>query len=97
MQTAHEMRTRIIDKAASDADYRAKLLDDPRGAVAAELGVAIPDSVTIRVHEEDAASAHLVLPPSSNLSDPELESVTAGFRDTGGGTDSWRKFYNRDW
>ena len=70
------MRTRIIDKAASDADYRARLLDDPR---AAELGVSVPDSLTIRVHEEDAASAHLVLPPSSILDEPELGTVAAGF------------------
>ena len=79
MQTAHEMRTRIIDKAASDADYRARLLDDPRAAVADELGVSVPDSLTIRVHEEDAASAHLVLPPSSTLTEPELATVAGGF------------------
>ena len=96
MQTAQEMRTRIIDKAGNDPDYRAKLLDDPRAAVADELGAAIPDSLTIRVHEEDAASAHLVLPPSSKLSDPELEAVAAGFPSTDG-ADSWRRYYNRDW
>ena len=79
MHTPHEMRTRIIDKAASDADYRAKLLDDPRGAVAEEFGVTLPDSLTIRVHEEDAASAHLVLPPSSKLSEPELAAAAGGF------------------
>ena len=79
MQTAQEMRTRIIDKAASDPDYRARLLDDPRAAVADELGVSVPDSLTIRVHEEDAGSAHVVLPPSSTLTEPELGTVAAGF------------------
>ena len=79
MQTAHQMRARIIDKAASDADFRARLLDDPRGAIADELGVSIPDSLSIHVHEEDAASGHLVLPPSSILDEPELGAVTAGF------------------
>ena len=97
MQTAQEMRARIIEKATNDADFRKMLLDDPNAAVTGELGVAIPDSLTIRVHEEDADSAHLVLPPSSKLSEPELGAVAAGFRDTGGGTDSWRNFYNRDW
>ena len=97
MQTAQEMRTRIVEKATNDAGYRARLIDDPRAAVAAELGVTIPGALTIKVHEEDAASAHLVLPPSSTLTEPELASATAGFRDTGGGTDSWRRFYNRDW
>ena len=79
MQTADEMRKRITDKAATDPDYRARLLDDPRAAVAEELGVSMPDSLSIRVHEEDAASAHLVLPPSSTLDEPELGAVAAGF------------------
>ena len=81
MQTPHEMRTRIIDKAVHDADYRAKLLDDPRAAVADELGVSIPDSLTIRVHEEDAGSAHLVVPPSSRLHDTDLGAVAGGVFD----------------
>ena len=94
MQTAQEMRTRIIDKAASDAEYRARLLDDPRAAIADELGVSVPDSLTIRVHEEDAASAHLVLPPSSKLGEHELGAVAAGrYTD-----DPWRKYYDsRNW
>ena len=78
MQTAQDMRTRIIDKATADADYRAMLVENPRAAVADELGVAIPNSLTIRVHEEDADSVHLVLPPSSKLSEPELGAVAAG-------------------
>lgn len=78
MQTAQQMRTRVLDKAASDADYRAKLLDDPRAAIGAELGVTIPDSLTIRVHQEDASCAHLVLPPSSRLGETDLGSVAAG-------------------
>ena len=86
MQTAQEMRTRIIDKAASDADYRARLLDDPRAAVADELGVSVPDSLTIRVHEEDAGCAHLVLPPSSTLAEHDLGTVAAG-------SPEWRATY----
>ena len=50
MQTPQEMRTRIIDKAVNDSDYRAKLLDDPGAAVGEELGVSIPDSLTIHVN-----------------------------------------------
>ena len=80
MQTAQEMRTRIIDKAASDPGYRARLLDDPRTAIGGELGVSIPEAFAIHVHEEGAGTAHLVLPPSSKLSDGDLESVAAGAR-----------------
>ena len=81
MQTPHEMRTRIIEKAGNDPDYRARLIDDPRAAVAAELGVTIPNALTIKVHEEDAGSAHLVLPPSSRLHDTDLGAVAGGVFD----------------
>ena len=79
MQTAHELRDRIIEKAGNDPGFREKLLDDPRTAIAGELGVSIPDSLTIRVHEEGAGSAHLVLPPGATLGEPELGAVSAGF------------------
>ena len=90
MQTAHEMRTRIIDKAVNDPDYRAKLLDDPNAAVGEELGVPIPDSLTIHVHEEGAADAHLVLPPSSHLSESDLGTAAAA-------SDAWKIFFPSTW
>ena len=77
MQTAHEMRTRIIDKAVNDSDYRAKLLHDPSTAVGEELRVPIPGSLSIHVHEEGPQTAHLVLPPASNLTEGDLQ-VAAG-------------------
>ena len=42
MQTAHEMRTRIIDKAVNDSEYRERLLSDPNAAVGEELGSRSP-------------------------------------------------------
>ena len=78
METAEAMRTRIEERAAADADFRARLLSDPKGAVHEELGVHIPASFAIEVHEESGTSAHLVLPPSSQLTDTDLEMVTGG-------------------
>ena len=78
METAKAMRTRIEERAAADADFRARLLSDPKGAVYEELGVHIPASFAIEVHEESGTSAHLVLPPSSQLTDTDLEMVTGG-------------------
>ena len=85
MQTAHEMRFRILGKAASDPDYRARLIDDPRGAVAHELGVSVPDSLSVHVHEEGPAVAHLVLPPRSELGPGELQAATGGIAAWAGG------------
>ena len=95
MQTAHEMRTRIIDKAVNDPDYRAKLLDDPNAAVGGELGVSIPDSLSIHVHEESNETAHLVLPPGSKLNESDLRAVAGGYdpdkppKDRDGDTQVW--------
>ncbi len=94
MQTAHEMRTRIIDKAVNDPDYRAKLLDDPNAAVGEELGVSIPDSLSVHVHEEGASDVHLVLPPSSHLSESDLGAVAAGSAEW---AESWKEFNYLDW
>ena len=94
MQTPHEMRTRIIEKARNDPGYRAKLLDDPNAAVGEELGVSLPDSLSIHVHEEGAATLHLVLPPSSRLSEPDLRTVAGASAEW---AEAWKEFNHIDW
>ena len=79
METPDEMRTKIVDKATGDADFRARLLGDPKGALEQELGVAIPASMSIEVHEESGETAHLVLPPDSKLGESDLQTVAGGF------------------
>ena len=79
METPNEMRTKIVDKATGDADFRARLLGDPKGALEQELGVAIPASMSIEVHEESGSTAHLVLPPDSKLGESDLQAVAGGF------------------
>ena len=76
METPKEMRAKVMDKAATDADFRARLLSDPKAALAQELSVTIPDSLTVEVHEESAGTAHLVLP---NLGEGDLRAVAGGF------------------
>ena len=66
------------------------LLDDPNAAVGKELGITLPDGLTIHVHEEDAGDAHLVLPPSSKLNPEELQTAAAG-------SDVWKVFYPAAW
>ncbi len=78
METPSGMRTKILGKASEDAGFRARLLDDPKGAIGQELGVAIPASLSIEVHEESATTAHLVLPPGSKLSEGDLRTVAGG-------------------
>ena len=79
MDTPNEMRMKIVDKATGDADFRTRLLSDPKGAIGQELGVTIPASLSVEVHEESDATAHLILPPDSKLSDGDLQAVAGGF------------------
>ena len=72
------MLGRIEARAADDPDFRSRLLSDPKGAVADELDVCIPEGMRIEVHEESATSAHLVLPPAPGLSESDLDAVTGG-------------------
>ena len=90
METPNEMRAKVVDKAATDSDFRARLLSDPKAALAQELSVTIPDSLTVEVHEESAGAAHLVLPPDSKLSEGDLRAVAGGFERHEG-------YYNINW
>ena len=78
MKTPNEMRMNILGKAADDADFRAKLLSNPNAAISEELGITIPASMTINVHEENADTAHLVIPPGSKLNENDLRAVAGG-------------------
>ena len=78
METPNEMRTKIVEKAHGDAGFRARLLSDPKKAIREALDVAIPEGLSIEVHEEGASTAHLVLPPASKLSEGDLQAVAGG-------------------
>ena len=78
MQSAEEMRRQLTEKAVVDAEFRAQLVSDPKGAIHQEFGVLIPDNVQIQVHESDMQVLHLALPPGPDLDEEQLESIAAG-------------------
>ena len=78
MTTATEMRARILGKAADDSDFRARLIADPKAAISAETGADIPSGFDVVIHEDSATTAHLVLSPSPQLTEGELEMATGG-------------------
>ena len=75
MTTATELKTKILTKAAEDGEFRTRLLTDPKTAISAETGVTIPEGFDVAVHEDSATTAHLVLPPSPQLTEAEMEAV----------------------
>ena len=78
MTTATELKSQILTRAAEDGDFRARLIADPKGTISSEVGATIPEGFDVVVHEDSATTAHLVLPPSPELTDEELEKVTGG-------------------
>ncbi len=94
METRKELEARIIDKANRDEDFRARLRSDPKGTIGQELGVTIPEALSIDVHEETATNAHLVLPMSEELNERDLQTVAGGSGPLGDIGIIWRP---QDW
>ena len=67
MRSGDQMLQQIVEKSAVDAEFRQQLLADPKTAIGDELGITIPDSMTIEVHESDMQTVHLALPPDPNM------------------------------
>ena len=78
MRNGDEMLQQIVDKSILNEQFRQQLLSDPKTAISEELGIAIPESMTIKVHESDMQTVHLALPPDPNITEEQLEAVSAG-------------------
>ena len=78
MRSGDQMLKQLVDKSALDADFRQKLLADPKSTISAELGITIPESMDIKVHESDMQTVHLALPPDPNITEEQLEAISAG-------------------
>ena len=94
--TLGAVRERLIEKAAEDETFRARLLADPKETVQNELGIKAPDGFTLMVHEEAANVGHLVLPPSAKLDEAALAQAAGGHTVMGMGRNSG-EWYHGAW
>ena len=78
MNSPEEIRDHLISKAVNDSEFRSSLVADPKSAINAELGLDIPDGVSVSVYEDSATAVHLVLPPNTQLSNETLEEIAGG-------------------
>ena len=78
MISGDEMLKQIVDKSAIDEEFRQQLLADPKSAITGELGITMPESMNVVVHESDMQTVHLALPPDPNITEEQLEAVSAG-------------------
>ena len=69
----------LVAKAWSDEGFKARLLANPKAAMA-EVGMDAPEGVEIEVVESTQEKAYLVIPPKpvGELSDEDLDKVSAG-------------------
>ena len=82
METREDMLEKLLARAGNDEDFRGRLVANPRSALKEAFDVEIPDDFNILVHEDDARTAHLVLPASAALTDAQLQQAA-------GGSDDW--------
>ena len=69
---------KVITKCWEDEAFKERLLADPAATLAAE-GVRVPEGVTVNVvvDAEDVRTLVIPLPPATELSDVELDSIAA--------------------
>jgi hypothetical protein len=80
-QRALEFQMQLVARAWQDEAFKQCLLRDPKGAVEEELGVDLPDALSLRFVAEDEINQYVILPPElagMELTDEQLEQVAGG-------------------
>ena len=77
MKTAGQVRIHILERAAEDEGFKARLLADPPGTIEKELGAGIPEGLRIRVLQDGTDTTGIVLAPRAGLEAAALAAVSA--------------------
>ena len=80
METRESLLEKLAAKVEADSDFRSQLLADPIPVLKKTYGIEIPEDFNVVVHQDDARTAHLVLPASAELTDMQLEGAAGGFQ-----------------
>ena len=78
METQQSLMEKLIARAQADTDFRGRLVANPNSALKEAFDLEIPGDFNVVVHEDDARTAHLVLPSSQELTDAQLEQASGG-------------------
>lgn len=78
MENRQSMLEKLIYKAQNEADFRERLRANPSSALKEAFEIEVPDDFNIVIHEDDARTAHLVLPASAELTDAQLKQAAGG-------------------
>ena len=66
------IRDRVLRRAGEDRDFRRLLLDNPKSAIARELGIDVPEDVQVTVLHEHPNHVFVVLPSASDELQPSI-------------------------
>ena len=84
MNQRQQLEQKLIEKALKDEAFRKLLIENPSAAIEKEFNIKLPESLKLKVLEEDAKTVFMVLPyipaPGADmeLTEAELESVSGG-------------------
>jgi hypothetical protein len=86
-RTLREVEAELVERTWKDQAFRQALLEDPKGTLQRELGVSLPDEVSITVLEESPTNRYVIVPPRPasgeyELEDAELEAAAGGWDPT---------------
>ncbi|MCX8214189.1 MAG: NHLP leader peptide family RiPP precursor [SAR202 cluster bacterium] len=81
----------IVQRAIEDGAFRQELVANPKAVIERTLGKKFPDSLSVKVVEEDSDNLCIVIPAAvaDEIGDDALEDVSGGMvkgRDIGGRT-----------
>ncbi|MEI6577671.1 MAG: NHLP leader peptide family RiPP precursor [Bacteroidota bacterium] len=62
MENRVQLEKEIVEKAMRDPLFRKRLLENPRAVIEEETGITIPESVIIKIIEEEPLIIYLILP-----------------------------------
>lgn len=71
-QERQSIERQVLERAARDPQFREQLKQDPRGTVARDFGVQVPQDITVEVVEERPSKVYLVLPSAGAQRGQEL-------------------------
>jgi hypothetical protein len=66
--TRRDLETALIEKCWKDPEFKKAVVRDPRGMLERHTGQKLPLQVKIFIHEEDANTLHLTIPPHPAIS-----------------------------
>ena len=78
MDTKQDLMEKLIAKTQEDTDFRERLIANPNSGLKEAFDIEVPEDFNVVIHEDDARTAHLVLPASPELTDAQLQQATGG-------------------